>query len=251
MPPRSATCPRAATRPTTGRQARPSAQRDQGRRSRHRQGDGCGRQGDGRDVPVRRRQVPAFTHSGGAGETGLARMTELHASHTAGDAAMMLALAGNIFFNPQTAEARSQVAGFLLLTMIPFTLIAPFVGPLLDRFSQGGAGRSGRRWRPGRSSAGSSPRRSTTRATGSSPPRSACSSPPRPTTSPALPPSRDCSQRARVWSGPTRGSRSPGSSAPSSAGGSRGGPEGRRAVGTAGRLRTLRHRHGPGDPAPA
>ncbi|HEY9496665.1 MAG TPA: MFS transporter [Intrasporangium sp.] len=81
-----------------------------------------------------------FTHSGGAGETGLARMTELHASHTAGDAAMMLALAGVFFFNPQTAEARSQVAVFLLLTMIPFTLIAPFVGPLLDRFSHG------RRW---------------------------------------------------------------------------------------------------------
>ena len=82
----------------------------------------------------------AFTHSGGAGQTGLARMTELHASHTAGDAAMMLALAGIFFFNPQTAEARSQVAVFLLLTMIPFTLVAPFVGPLLDRFSHG------RRW---------------------------------------------------------------------------------------------------------
>lgn len=82
----------------------------------------------------------AFTHSGGAGESGLARMTELHASHTAGDAAMMLALAGTFFFNPQTAEARSQVAQFLLLAMIPFTLIAPFIGPLLDRFSHG------RRW---------------------------------------------------------------------------------------------------------
>ena len=82
----------------------------------------------------------AFTHSGGAGETGLARMTELHASHTAGDAAMALALAGTIFINPQTVEARSQVALFLLLTMVPFTLIAPFIGPLLDRFSHG------RRW---------------------------------------------------------------------------------------------------------
>lgn len=81
-----------------------------------------------------------FTHSGGAGETGLARMTELHASHTAGDAAMMLALAGTLFFNPQTAEARSQVALFLLLTMVPFALVAPLIGPLLDRFSHG------RRW---------------------------------------------------------------------------------------------------------
>lgn len=86
------------------------------------------------------RKFRAYTHSGGAGETGLARVTELHASHTAGDTAMMLALAGTLFFNPQTAQARSQVALFLLLTMIPFALIAPFIGPLLDRFSHG------RRW---------------------------------------------------------------------------------------------------------
>ncbi|GAA6524889.1 MFS transporter [Intrasporangium sp. DVR] len=82
----------------------------------------------------------AFTHSGGAGETGLARVTELHASHTAGDAAMMLALAGTLFFNPQTAEVRSQVALFLVLAMVPYALVAPLIGPLLDRFSHG------RRW---------------------------------------------------------------------------------------------------------
>ena len=82
----------------------------------------------------------AYTHSGGAGETGLARMTELHASHTAGDTIMTLALAGTLFFNPQTAQARGDVATFLLLTMVPFVLVAPFIGPLLDRFSHG------RRW---------------------------------------------------------------------------------------------------------
>ena len=81
-----------------------------------------------------------YTHSGGAGASGLARLTELHASHTAGDAAMTLALAGTLFFNPQAAEARSQVALFLLLTMVPFALTAPLIGPLLDRFSHG------RRW---------------------------------------------------------------------------------------------------------
>jgi MFS family permease len=82
----------------------------------------------------------AYTHSGGAGETGLARMTELHASHTAGDTIMTLALAGTLFFNPQTAQARGDVATFLLLTMVPFVLVAPLIGPLLDRFSHG------RRW---------------------------------------------------------------------------------------------------------
>lgn len=81
-----------------------------------------------------------YTHSGGAGETGLARVVDLHATHSAGDAIMMLALAGTIFFNPHTVQARDQVALFLLLTMVPFALVAPLLGPLLDRFSHG------RRW---------------------------------------------------------------------------------------------------------
>jgi MFS family permease len=82
----------------------------------------------------------AYTHSGGAGESGLARVTELHATNTVGDTIIALALAGTLFFNPQTAQARSQVAMFLLLTMVPFALVAPLIGPLLDRFSHG------RRW---------------------------------------------------------------------------------------------------------
>ena len=82
----------------------------------------------------------AYTHSGGAGESGLARVTELHATNTVGDTIMALALAGTLFFNPQTAQVRSQVAMFLLLTMVPFALVAPLIGPLLDRFSHG------RRW---------------------------------------------------------------------------------------------------------
>jgi MFS family permease len=93
------------------------------------------------------RRAHDYTHSGGAGESGLARVTELQASHTAGDTVMMLALAGILFLNPQTAQARSQVAAFLLLTMVPFVLVAPFVGPLLDRFSHG------RRWAIGTTTA--------------------------------------------------------------------------------------------------
>ncbi|HET8593864.1 MAG TPA: MFS transporter [Intrasporangium sp.] len=86
------------------------------------------------------RRYHDYTHSGGAGESGLARVTGLHATHTAGDAAMMLALAGTVFLNPRTVEARDQVAWFLLLTMVPFILVAPFLGPLLDRVPHG------RRW---------------------------------------------------------------------------------------------------------
>jgi MFS family permease len=65
---------------------------------------------------------------------------EMHAVSTAGDAAVAVALAGTLFFQVPTGDARSQVAQFLLLTMLPFAVVAPLIGPFLDRF------RRGRRW---------------------------------------------------------------------------------------------------------
>ncbi|WP_249138740.1 MFS transporter [Phycicoccus avicenniae] len=85
------------------------------------------------------RRFRRFTTADGAGATGLARLTELHAVNTAGDAAVTISLAGTVFAMP-TDEARGRVALFLLLTMAPFLLLAPLIGPLLDRF------RHGRRW---------------------------------------------------------------------------------------------------------
>ncbi|MGA9714586.1 MAG: MFS transporter [Aeromicrobium sp.] len=81
-----------------------------------------------------------FTHSGGAGESGLARLLELHAFNTAGDAAVAISLAGTLFFTVPTDEATGQVALFLVITMLPFAFVAPLIGPFLDRF------RRGRRW---------------------------------------------------------------------------------------------------------
>ena len=81
----------------------------------------------------------AFARSSGAGESGLSRLVELHFVNICADAALTVSLAGTIFAIP-TDEARAQVAQFLLLTMAPFALLAPFIGPLLDRF------RHGRRW---------------------------------------------------------------------------------------------------------
>ncbi len=81
----------------------------------------------------------AYVSSAGAGETGLARLVELHFVSMVGDAALTVSLAGTIFAIP-TDRARGQVGLFLLLTMAPFALLAPFIGPLLDRF------RHGRRW---------------------------------------------------------------------------------------------------------
>lgn len=81
-----------------------------------------------------------FTRAGGAGESGLARILELHALHAAGDAAIAVSLAGTLFFTVPTQQASGQVALFLALTMLPFAVVAPLIGPFIDRF------RSGRRW---------------------------------------------------------------------------------------------------------
>ena len=76
----------------------------------------------------------------GAGDSGLSRLIEMHAFNTAGDAAVAISLAGTLFFQVPTGEARGQVALFLGLTMLPFAIVAPLIGPFLDRFSHG------RRW---------------------------------------------------------------------------------------------------------
>ncbi|MGA8851087.1 MAG: MFS transporter, partial [Aeromicrobium sp.] len=75
-----------------------------------------------------------------AGESGLARLLELHVFNTAGDAAVAISLAGTLFFTVPTDEATGQVALFLVITMLPFAFVAPLIGPFLDRF------RRGRRW---------------------------------------------------------------------------------------------------------
>lgn len=81
----------------------------------------------------------SFARRDGADQSGLARFIEMHTVQVAADAALTVSLAGTIFAMP-TDQARSAVALFLLLTMAPFVLLAPFVGPVLDRF------RHGRRW---------------------------------------------------------------------------------------------------------
>lgn len=73
----------------------------------------------------------------GADQTGLHRMFDLHALSCGGDALVAVGLAGTIFFSVPVGEARTRVALYLLVTMAPFALLAPLVGPVLDRFRHG------------------------------------------------------------------------------------------------------------------
>ena len=83
------------------------------------------------------RTLHKITHASGAGRTGLAQLIELSAAGSVGDGFVAVALAGTLFFSTSVNQARSQVALALIITMAPFALLAPFVGPMLDRVQHG------------------------------------------------------------------------------------------------------------------
>jgi MFS family permease len=78
-----------------------------------------------------------MTHASGAGRTGLAQLIELSAAGSVGDGFVAVALAGTLFFSTSVTQARGKVALALIITMAPFALLAPFVGPMLDRVQHG------------------------------------------------------------------------------------------------------------------
>jgi MFS family permease len=83
------------------------------------------------------RNVGSARQRGGVGNVGLMRLLDLHAVSCAGDTLITIGLAGTIFFSVPAGEARGRVALYLLITMVPFALLAPVVGPVLDRFRHG------------------------------------------------------------------------------------------------------------------
>ncbi|MDG9704193.1 MFS transporter [Streptomyces sp. DH37] len=83
------------------------------------------------------RRIRRATHAQGAGESGLGKLIELHAVNSAGDMMITVALASTIFFSVPTGEARGRVALYLAVTLAPFALLAPVIGPLLDRIPHG------------------------------------------------------------------------------------------------------------------
>lgn len=82
-------------------------------------------------------RIQRVTHAEGAGASGLAHVIEMNAVIAAGDLLITLALATSLFFSVQPNEARTKVALYLLVTMVPFALLAPLIGPLLDRLRGG------------------------------------------------------------------------------------------------------------------
>ncbi|MFF3172584.1 MFS transporter [Streptomyces sp. NPDC057900] len=83
------------------------------------------------------RSIRKATHAHGAGESGLGKLIELHAVNGAGDVMITVALASTVFFSVPTDQARGRVALYLAVTMAPFIVLAPVIGPLLDHLPHG------------------------------------------------------------------------------------------------------------------
>ena len=68
------------------------------------------------------------------------RLALTHGLVSAGDAMVTVSLAGTIFFTTNINAARPKLVLALLLTMAPFAVVAPFLGP--PSTAAGGAGGS-------------------------------------------------------------------------------------------------------------
>ncbi|HEY7812042.1 MAG TPA: MFS transporter, partial [Nakamurella sp.] len=73
----------------------------------------------------------------GADRSGLTHLTYAVMANYAVDAALAVALANTLFFAAAKADSTAKVLLYLLLTVAPFAVIAPLIGPLLDRIQTG------------------------------------------------------------------------------------------------------------------
>ena len=73
----------------------------------------------------------------GADRSGLTALTYATMMTYAVDAAVAVALANTLFFAAATAESKTNVALYLAITVAPFAVVAPVIGPLLDRLQRG------------------------------------------------------------------------------------------------------------------
>lgn len=65
--------------------------------------------------------------------TRFRRLTITHAAMMGGDAAMLVALADSLFLSIDPSEARWRVLLFLVISFAPFLVLAPLIGPVIDR----------------------------------------------------------------------------------------------------------------------
>lgn len=65
------------------------------------------------------------------------RLSITHAAMMGGDAAMLVALADSLFLSIDAETARGRVLLFLVVSFAPFLVLAPLIGPVIDRVAGG------------------------------------------------------------------------------------------------------------------
>jgi hypothetical protein len=69
--------------------------------------------------------------------TAFGRLALVHVIMMAGDTLVTVSLAGSLFFSVSPTEAKGKVLAYLLLTIAPFAVVSPLLGPLIDRSANG------------------------------------------------------------------------------------------------------------------
>lgn len=77
------------------------------------------------------------TASGTPRSPGLSRFAVANTLSHAADTFVAVSLAGSLFFNISADASQEQVLIYLVVNMVPFILLAPLIGPAIDRFGRG------------------------------------------------------------------------------------------------------------------
>jgi MFS family permease len=71
------------------------------------------------------------------GDRGAGRLLPVQALHTFGETMFAVSLVGSLFFSVSLDAARPGIVLYLAITMAPFLVLAPLIGPLIDRVRGG------------------------------------------------------------------------------------------------------------------
>ena len=94
-----------------------------------------------RSVVVRRRGLGSLALASAQDlfnqRTAFGRLALVHVIMMAGDTLVTVSLAGSLFFSVSPTEAKGKVLAYLLITIAPFAVVSPILGPLIDKSPNG------------------------------------------------------------------------------------------------------------------
>ncbi len=83
---------------------------------------------------------PGYAIPADVGGGALRLLASVHALNSAAEACFAVSLAGSLFFGVSGDAARPLVLLYLVVTMAPFAVVVPLIGPVIDRIRGGQRG---------------------------------------------------------------------------------------------------------------